>query len=191
LWAVIIFYSWPTLNAKIEYYLTILPFQTVAEWISWLLAIYIFYNLFLITEYFVVFIFREPFIQALIEKNYPDFEPEKASSSTKAYSRLLYDILFFALFSIASLPILFIPIANFLTIWFLWAWLYKESAFLGVCSVVCKTEEMEALREHRIYFISASLLSALLNFVPIISFFTPFFVMTLYFHWIMAQKETV
>jgi len=189
LWALIIFYTWPVLNAKIQYFLTVLPFQTVAEGISWLLAIYIFYNLFLITEYFVVFIFREPFIQALIEKNYPDLELEKGGSSTKAYSRLFYDISLFVLLSIASLPILFIPVANFLVVWFLWAWLYKESAFLGVCSVVCKEGELEKLREHRIYFLSASLLAALLNFIPIISFFTPFFVMTLYFHWIMAQKE--
>ncbi len=188
-WALAIFYSWPLLNTKIQYFLTILPFQTVAEGISWLLAIYIFYNLFLMTEYFVVFTFREPFIQALLEKSYPNTQVQKGSSSAKAYSRLTFDITLFVVLSLASLPILFIPVANFLIIWFLWAWLYKESAFLGVCSVVCEAQEMEKLREHRIYFLTASLLSALLNFIPIISFFTPFFVMTLYFHWIMEHKQ--
>ncbi len=188
-WAAIIFYAWPILDTKIQYFLTVLPFQTVAEGIAWLLAIYIFYNLFLITEYLTVFIFKEPFIQALLEKHYPDFELSKPTQTARAYSRLFFDITLFFALSLLSIPILFIPIANFLVIWFLWAWLYKESAFLGICSLICTKEEIEKLREHKLYLLSASLVAALLNFIPIISFFTPFFVMTLYFHWVMEEKQ--
>ena len=188
LWAIIIFLNWDFLDQKIQYYLTILPFQTVADAIAALLAVYIFYNLFLISEYFVVFIFREPFIQALLEKHYPDVEIKKDFSSLKAYNRLYLDIAIFLIASFLAIPLLFIPVANFLVIWFLWAWLYKESAFLGVCSIICTEEDYARLKEHKGYMMVASLLAALLNFIPIISFFTPFFVMTLYFHWIMEEK---
>jgi len=187
-WAVVIFASWPALNERIQYYLTLLPFQTVAEGIAWLLAIHILYNLFLISEYFVVFLFREPFIAALLEKHYPDFETKEANLKARAFGRLTRDTLLYLLLFVLILPVLFIPVANFLATWFLWAWLYKESAFLGVCSLLCDERLYDDLREHKGTLFVISLLAALLNFIPIISFFTPFFVFTLYFHWIMEER---
>ena len=187
-WAVVIFASWPVLSEKIQYYLTLLPFQTVAEGIAWLLAIHILYNLFLISEYFVVFLFREPFIAALLEKHYPDLELKKSDLKAKAFGRLTRDTLLYIPLFLLLLPVLFIPVANFLATWFLWAWLYKESAFLGVCSLLCDERLYKDLREHKGTLFVISLLAALLNFIPIISFFTPFFVFTLYFHWIMEER---
>ena len=188
-WAVVIFASWPTLSQKIEYYLTLLPFQTVAEGIAWLLAIHIIYNLFLISEYFVVFLFREPYIAALLEKHYPDCSITDSGLRAKAFGRLTRDTLLYIPLFLLLLPLIFIPVANFLATWFLWAWLYKESAFLGVCSLLCDDGVYSELREHKGIFFLISLLSALLNFIPIISIFTPFFVFTLYFHWIMEERK--
>ncbi|MRJ02562.1 MAG: hypothetical protein GXO19_04095, partial [Epsilonproteobacteria bacterium] len=189
LWALILFSNWSLIEEKIEYFLTILPFQTVAQGIAALLALYVLYNLFLISEYFVVFIFREPFISALLERHYPDLPISRGGLDGRAYRRLGLDLLLFFTLSLLSLPLLFIPIANFLVVWFLWTWLYKESAFLGVCSLLCSPQEYGKLRQQKLSLLGASLLAALLNFIPIISFFTPFFVMTLYFHWIVEEKR--
>ncbi|BAF70513.1 EI24 domain-containing protein [Nitratiruptor sp. SB155-2] len=189
-WALFILVKWPWLNHEIQRFLTILPFDTVAQGLSWLLAFYLFYNLFLITEYFTIFVFREAFLRAMMEKHLGDMELSRTDiSQTKAYARLYWDIFWFFLASIAILPILFIPIANFLAVWFIWAWLYKESAFLGVCSYLCTQSEYEKLKEHKAYLLSASLVSALLNFIPIINIFTPFFIMDLYFHWIIETRD--
>ncbi len=190
-WAGAILYRWDWFDYEIQRFLTILPFDTVAQGLAWLLAFYLFYNLFLISEYLVIFTFREAFIKAMMEKHLGDIELAKTDiSKARAYGRLYWDIFWFFIASLLILPILFIPVANFLAIWFVWAWLYKESAFLGVCSLLCTKEEMERLREHKGYFLLASLAAALLNFIPIISIFTPFFVMDLYFHWIIEEKSS-
>ncbi len=189
-WAGVIMVFWPDLNIEIQRLLTVLPFDTVSKAISWILAFYLLYNLFLITEYFVVFIFREPFIKALAEKYAEELDiSPKDISRTRIYFALYKDIAWFLIASVLILPILFIPIANFLAVWFLWAWLYKESAFIGVCSLLCTKEEYMRLKEHKAYLIAASLVSALLNFIPIINVFTPFFIMDLYFHWIVEMKR--
>ncbi len=189
-WATVIMVFWPEINHEIQYFLTILPFDTVAKGISWILAFYILYNLFLITEYFVVFVYREAFLKALAQKyaNELPITPRDISGA-RTYYTLYKDIVWFFIASLLILPILFIPIANFLAVWFIWAWLYKESAFIGVCSLLCTKQEYEKLREHSTYLISASLVSALLNFIPIINIFTPFFIIDLYFHWIVEEKQ--
>ncbi|BCD62699.1 hypothetical protein NitYY0826_C1582 [Nitratiruptor sp. YY08-26] len=189
-WAAAIMYRWDFIDYEIRRFLTLLPFDTVSQGLAWLLAAYLFYNCFLISEYLVIFTFREAFIRALMEKHLGDTELTKTDiSNVRTYGRLYWDIVWFFIASLLILPILFIPIANFLTVWFIWAWLYKESAFLGVCSLLCTNEEMQNFREHKGYFLLASLVSALLNFIPIISIFTPFFVMDLYFHWIIETKS--
>ena len=189
-WAAVIVLNWQWFNYEIQQFLTILPFDTVAQGLAWLLAFYFFYNLFLVSEYLVIYAFREAFIKALMEKHLGEMELASSDiSQTSTYAKLYWNILLFFVVSILILPLLFIPIANFLAVWFVWAWLYKESAFLGVCSVLCTKEFYEKLREHKAYLLAASLTAALLNFIPIISFFTPFFVMDLYFHWIIEAKR--
>ncbi|MRI58463.1 MAG: hypothetical protein C6H99_03040 [Epsilonproteobacteria bacterium] len=189
-WAIVIMIKWPWLNQEIQRFLTILPFDTVAQGLSWLLAFYLFYNLFLISEYFVVFIFREPFIMGLLERHGIDLDLNQEISKAKTYGVLYWDILWFLIASVLILPVLFIPVANFLAIWFVWAWLYKESAFMGVCSLLCTQKDLEVLKEHKAYFVVTALTAALLNFIPIINIFTPFFVMALYFHWIIENKKS-
>ncbi len=189
-WAGFIMYKWPWIDYEIKRFLTILPFDTVAQGLAWLLAFYLFYNLFLITEYITIFTFREAFIKALLEKHTGEMELSTQDiSKAKTYYTLYLDIFWFFIASILILPILFIPIANFLAVWFVWAWLYKESAFMGVCSLLCTKADYERLQEHKAYFVVTALTSALLNFIPIINIFTPFFVMDLYFHWIIENRQ--
>ncbi len=191
-WAAVLLLEWPVIHREMIKFLTLLPFDTVSKAISWLLAFYLFYNLFLISEYLTVFLFRDAFIVGLLERHTQEMElAPRDISNTKIYATLYKDIIWFFILSILIVPVLFIPIANFLALWFVWAWLYKESAFLGVCSLLCNKEEYESLREHKLYLFSASLISALLNFIPIINVFTPFFVMNLHFHWILEEKANM
>ena len=189
-WALFLLLEWPIIHTEMIKFLTLLPFDTVSKGISWLLAFYLFYNLFLISEYLTVFMFRDAFIAGLLERHTGEIEfTPQDISNTKTYATLYKDIIWFFMLSILIVPVLFIPVANFLALWFVWAWLYKESAFLGVCSLLCNTEEYKKLREHKLYLFSTSLVSALLNFIPIINVFTPFFVMSLHFHWILEEKS--
>jgi len=187
LWAVALFLAKPLLEAKIEHLLSVLPFQTVAEGIASLLGLFLFYNLFLATQYLIVLIFKDPFIKAIVEIDYPHHQ--SAGLSIKIFPRLLLDALFFLALMVLAIPLLFIPFLNLFIVWLLWAWFYRESAFLAVCSVVCEERDLRSLRTRKLELFLLSLTAALLNFIPIVSFFTPYFVMTLYLHWIMAHKE--
>jgi len=188
-WALVILLKWQVIYKAIEKLLTLLPFETVDQAISYILAIYIFYNFFVITLYFVVFVFKEPYLATIKDLHYPDIEILKHIKSNKAYAILIRDIILFLLFIVAVLPVLFIPFANFLVVLFLWTWLYKESAFLGVCSLFCAEYEYEDLKHHRLTIWVIALISSLINFIPIISIFTPFFILTIYFHWIVHYKR--
>ncbi len=188
-WSLAIIFNWESIYAQIGRLLVLLPFDTVDQAISYLLAIYLFYNLFVITLYITVFFFREPFLLSLKELHYPDTVCESASGVSGVYALLVRDGALFALFMVAVLPLLFIPVANFLAIVFLWTWLYKESAFMGVCSLCCGDYEKESYKEHRLVIWVAAFVASLLNFIPVLAFLTPFFVMALYFHWIMHEKS--
>jgi hypothetical protein len=180
-WAIILFVFWPSLAERIQHYLSTMPFKTVAEWISRLLALYILYNLFLLTEYIVAFLLRNSFLSRLTK------QPAAPTSRPKATLHLFANILFYLLLSVVALPLLFLPVANFLTVWFLWAWLYKESAFFGVCTTVCEEQRCKSIAQKRIGVFVIAFLGALLNFIPVVSFFTPFFIFSLYYHW--TQEE--
>lgn len=188
-WSVVIILNWNYIFKGIERLLTWLPFETVDQGVSYLLAIYIFYNFFVITLYLIVFMFKEPYLSTLKEIHYNDIEILNHIKSSKAYSILFRDILIFTVFIIAAVPVLFIPFANFLMVLFLWTWLYKESAFVGVCSLFCTDYEYEEIKHHRLAIWIIALIASFLNFIPIISFFTPFFVLTLYFHYIIHFKK--
>ncbi|WP_281951000.1 EI24 domain-containing protein [Nitrosophilus kaiyonis] len=188
-WSAVIIFKWNLIYEEIKKLLTWLPFETVDQGISYLLAIYIFYNFFVITLYLVVFIYKEPYLSTLKDIHYPDIDSQNNIKSNFAFAILSRDIFLFIVFMLAAVPVLFIPFANFLIIWFLWTWLYKESAFLGVCSMFCADYDFDELKHHRLIIWSIALTASVLNFIPIISFFTPFFVLTMYFHWIMHHKK--
>jgi len=188
-WALVIIFKWNSIYFGIQKLLTWLPFETVDQGVAYLLAIYIFYNFFVITHYLTVFIFKEPYLTTLKEIHYLDISILSHIKSSKAYTILLRDGLFFIIFLIAAVPVLFVPVANFLIVLFLWTWLYKESAFLGVCALFCADYEYEELKEHRVFIYIIAFVASLLNLIPIISIFTPFFILTLYFHWIVHFKR--
>ncbi len=188
-WSLVIILKWENLYDIIKKLLTLLPFETVDQGVSYLLTLYLFYNFFVITLYAIVYIFKEPYLTTLKEIHYQDVKDIDRISVRNSYIVLFRDILLFIVFTLVAIPLLFIPFANILTIWFLWAWLYKDSAFVGICSLFCNNEELNEAKHHRIVIWIITVTASLLNFIPLISFFTPFFVLTMYFHWIMHFKK--
>ncbi|BDY11730.1 EI24 domain-containing protein [Hydrogenimonas cancrithermarum] len=188
-WALSILLNWHYINEEMQIFLTLLPFQTVADLISWLLAFYIFYNAFILTLFLVISYFRRPFLEAIKELDYPDVVTEKGKIGKAHHISVIRDSILFVLFSIIAFPVLFIPIANVFIQLFLWAWLYRESYFLSACSLYCNEEDYRHLREHRYTIWSIAVFASLLNFLPIINIFAPFFGQIMFFHWIMEHKS--
>lgn len=191
-WAFVILMKWNYIFGEIQRLLTLLPFQTVADASAWLLAFYFFYNAFILTLFFIISLFRKPYLETIRELDYPHIVIGSAEVSKKHHGRILIDSILFVLFSIIAFPILFIPIANVFMQLFLWTWLYRESYFLSTCNLYCTDEDYQILRHHRFTIWSIAALSSFLNFLPVINIFAPFFAQIMFFHWIMEHhKEKV
>ncbi len=188
-WALVLLLNWHLVNAQIQKLLTLLPFQTVADGIAWLIAFYLFYNLFILSLYLVISYFRRPYLDAIKEMDYPDIDTSGSGISKKHHLSILRDSTLFIIFSIILFPILFIPVANVFVQLFLWAWLYRESYFLSTCSLYCNEEDYRQLHHHSYTIWSIAIFASLLNFLPVINIFAPFFAQLMFFHWIMEHKS--
>ncbi|WP_456450537.1 EI24 domain-containing protein [Hydrogenimonas sp.] len=187
-WAVVLMAKWDFINAQIQQLLTELPFQTVADASAWLLAFYLLYNAFILTLFILISIFRKIYLEPIRQKEYPHVTLPDERLKKRHHGRLVWDAILFVLFSLVAFPILFIPMANVLVQWVLWAWLYRESYFLSTCNLYCTSDDYEELKKHGVVASAISLMTAMLNFLPVINIFAPFFAQLMFFHWIMEHK---
>ncbi|ADV45942.1 EI24 domain-containing protein [Nitratifractor salsuginis] len=188
-WAWLIIANWGLLNKAIADKLLVwLPFQTVAEGSAMLLNFYILYGFYILSLFLVLSLFRKDFLETVREINYPDYEPPVEKIKTHHGTVALRDAALFVLLTVLLFPLLVIPIVNVLIQLFLWAWLYRDATFRGTCRLYCTQEEFTRLKQHRFVIWSIAFFASMLNFVPIINMFTPFFVQLVLFHWIMAEK---
>ncbi len=187
-WTLIAFYYWGDIYSAIIKLLNWLPFQTVDEGISWFLAVYIFYNGFIISLFLIILFYREPFLRALREKDYEDYNIKELSLKTGFVSKAFKDVITFILLSIILFPLFFVPVVNILIQIFLWAWLIKDSLFLSVASLYCEEQGVEKIKNHKYYLWTIAILAAVLNFVPVVNILSPFFAEIMFFHLIMSYK---
>ena len=189
-WAAAMFYKWDEIFPRVEKLLALLPFNTVAEASAGLLAFYLLYNLFILSLFFAVSLFRKRFLEPLREQYYPSVTLPQERVGRFHGVRLINDAFFFLVISLISAPVLFIPIANVIVQLFLWAWLYKESYFLSTCNLYCSKADHENLTRHRAVIAAVAIMAAVLNFVPVVNIFTPFFAQLMFFHWIMEHRQS-
>ncbi|NPA12112.1 MAG: hypothetical protein GXO62_07705 [Epsilonproteobacteria bacterium] len=154
--------NWDYINGEIQRFLTLLPFDTVAKWVGAIVGVYIFYNLFILTLFFILFLFAKPFLDAIAEiEGYEEVEFKGS------LIKVLKDIGVFVAFFVVLFPLFFIPVLNVLVQLYLWAKLYRDSF-----SYFLKTKQANFI----------AFLSAFFNFLPIINFFAPFFGVILFYH---------
>ena len=189
-WALFLLVEWDFVYGEIKILLQELPFQTVEQGYAAILAFFLFYDLFILTLYLVVSLFRKRFLEPIREKEYPDI-PLAGDDRLKKrhHGRMLWDMFIYVVLSILTIPVLFVPVANMIVIAALWAWLYRESYFLSTCNLYCTLDEYQEMRRHRVVINAIAIVSAMLNFLPAINLFTPFFAQIMFFHWIMLHKK--
>lgn len=189
LWGWLMMLNWGSLEKWIANKLLVwLPFQTVAEGSAVLLNFYVFYSFYILSLFLVLSLYRKDFLETVREIEYPDLEIAAEKVKVSHLPVALRDSLLFIVLTVLFFPLLMIPIVNVLIQLFLWAWLYRDATFRGTCQLYCSTEEYERLRHHRAVIWSIAFFASLLNFVPIINIFTPFFAQLVVFHWIMQSK---
>jgi hypothetical protein len=191
-WAWYFMANWHTLKVAIADKLLVwLPFQTVAEGSAWLLNFYILYSFYILSIYLLLSFYRKDFLETVREIEYPDSSLNEKRLKTLHSFIALRDGLMFLVMTVVLFPLLLIPIVNVLIQLFLWAWLYRDSNFRGTCKLYCDQATYERLRHHSFIIWSIAFFASLLNFIPIINLFTPFFAQLVAFHWIMQEQGAV
>ncbi len=189
LWGWLMMLNWGVLEKWIANKLLVwLPFQTVAEGSAVLLNVYVFYSFYVLSLFLVLSLYRKEFLETIREIEYPDVEIATERVKAMHFPVALRDSLLFIVLTVLFFPLLMIPIVNVLIQLFLWAWLYRDANFRATCQLYCSKEEYERMRRHRAVIWSIAFFASLLNFVPIINIFTPFFAQLIVFHWIMQEK---
>jgi hypothetical protein len=191
-WAWYFMANWHTLKVAIADKLLVwLPFQTVAEGSAWLLNFYILYSFYILSIYLLLSFYRKDFLETVREIEYPDTALNEKKLKTLHSFIALRDGLMFLVMTVVLFPLLLIPIVNVLIQLFLWAWLYRDSNFRGTCKLYCDQSTYERLRHHSFTIWSIAFFASILNFIPIINIFTPFFAQLVAFHWIMQEQGAV
>jgi len=179
--------NWDFINTELQKLLTLLPFDTVSKAVGSIVAVYIFYNLFILTLFMVIFLFAKPFLEAIRELEYGEVDINIEDKF--ALKRVvLKDVLMFLILFAVLFPLFFIPVINIGVQLFLWTKLYHDSFLYFVCNEYCSNAEFEELKQHKIKTIIIALLAASFNFLPIVNFFAPFFAIIMFFHCIMQLK---
>jgi hypothetical protein len=188
-WSGFILVKWEWIFGEVQELLTYLPFQTVSDAYAWLIAFYFYYNAFILTLFILISVIRKHFLEPIRLKEYPDVAIPERRVKKFYKSRALWDVVLFMIFTVVALPIFFIPMANIVVQLWLWAWLYRESYFQSTCTLYCTEKDYEALKHHRLMNWSIAMTAAMLNFLPVINIFAPFFGQLMFFHWIMEERQ--
>ncbi len=168
--------------------MTWFPFRTLRDGIALLLTALFFYNFFIASLALVVLAFRKPFLRKLQEQDYPGETLVESYKKRKFISIAMRDIAIFFVLMILSFPLFFVPFINMGLQVLFWAWLIKESYFLSASSLYATEEEIEELKQHKFAMRNIAFIASILNLIPLVNIFAPFFAQIIFFHWVMLNR---
>ena len=188
-WTLFAFLNWELVYTEVARVLAWFPFQTLEAGVAMMLAALIYYNLFIVTLAIVVLMMRRSFLHHLQERDYPNAVTIKKEEHISFLPVAFRDAVIFFVLLALFFPLLFVPFFNILVQVLLWAWLIKESYFLGAASLYATKAQIDALRTHQLVLWAIAATASLLNLIPVINIFAPFFALIMYFHWVMMHKD--
>jgi len=181
-WFGIFFVYHNEINIFIKNLLKIFPFQSIEDVVSNALLAFVFYSFYIASFYFSFIIFSSEILEEIKEDMYPDISIDKHFNILKIIFINIRDFMMFLIGIILFYPLMFIPFLNIFIIWFLWAFLIKESLINSVFMITGKEE----LNKKEIW--AFSLVSVVFNFMPVINFYAPAIGILSIFHYIMEKK---
>ena len=181
-WVFIFWFFKDAILGYIYHILKFLPFKTVEELIGAFLTVLYFYLLYTASIFFSFLFISIPKLKNLAKQEYPDIEIGHINYA-KLIFILLRDFAIFFILAVILYPVMLVPVLNFLAILLLFVISIKESYHYLIKSMF-----HEKLSQIELWIVS--LISALLNFLPVINVFAPAFeVLTLYHQALEKKKE--
>jgi uncharacterized protein involved in cysteine biosynthesis len=132
-------------------------------------------------------IWGESILHHIAQKHYPTL---MASGTSKIHRSLYYNLkanIIFLLLLIVSIPFLFIPFIGKIILLYLWSIQIKEPTTYDVGALLdFDNSQIKSYAKKSRWM---SLLSAALNFIPIVNFFVPLFAQILFLHLVLGDQE--
>jgi len=153
---------------------TWLPFETIEKALAYLIAFYILYTGIIITLIFVTSMLSSSFFQAIKEEHFA-YDTFYDDIESKTIRKTLKDTAVFIGLSILTLPLLFIPILNFIILVVLWVWLMKDTLAYDTSSYVFGKDAQAKREEYKLATWGFALIGSLFNFIPVFNVFGPYF----------------
>jgi hypothetical protein len=185
-WSIIWFLKGDAIYNQFLKLLTWLPFETVEKSIGFLLGFYLIYSAIIATMVVIVSLFSKPLLTTIQKRAFPELSLVK----TNLFSSMRYtlkDALIYLLISLIALPLLFVPIVNFIILLLLWVWLMKDTFRYDAASLLFEKVDHERIKEHSSAIWMISFVAALFNFVPVLNLFGPFFGEIAMFHYFLEN----
>ncbi len=180
-WTVIWFFKGNYLHAEFAKVINLLPFQTVDEGISYLVAGLIIYNAIIVSILLSASILSE-YILSKINKEYFDDEYMNSRES-KIIGYTIKDALIYLVASIVLFPLFFVPFLNFIVQIGLWTFLVRNTFRMDVGLLLFKNiDEVKSDKANRVVW-AISLISVFFNFIPLLNVFGPYFGEISIFHY--------
>ena len=171
------------MNVYIKNLLRIFPFQSIEEVVSNILLGFMFYSFYVASVYFSFMVFSSTILEDIKEEIYPSVVINKQFNRVKIILINIRDFVIFLIGIAIFYPLMFIPFVNILIIWFLWAFLIKESLMNTVFMITGKEE----LNKKEIW--AFCFISVIFNFIPVINFYAPAIGELSIFHYIMEKRR--
>lgn len=168
---------------------TWLPFETLEKGIAFLLAFYLIYNAIVVSTLFATSLMSRSLL-ADLDRDRSLEDTIHLRGSLRSIRYTIRDSLLFLAISLLLLPLLFVPVLDFLIQLLLWMWLIKETLSHDTATLVYENVEREQFRKHRVALWGISFLTALFFFVPLLNFFGPLFgEIAMYRYWRAIEDE--
>jgi len=153
---------------------TWLPFETVEKSMAYLIAFYLIYTAIIITIVFVTSMLSSSYFNTIKEEHFP-YDSFYEDIEHKTILKTLKDTAVFIGVSIITLPLLFIPVLNFLILVALWVWLMKDTLAYDTSSYVFGKEAEQKRQEYKAATWGFAFIGSLFNFIPVFNVFGPYF----------------
>lgn len=168
--------------------LSMLPFDTVENGVSFLMIFYILYNAAIITMLFFTSLYSPVLLWRIREEVYP-YESFHTEAELRSLGYTVRNTVLFILASIVLLPLLFVPVLNFLVQLLLWVWLVKDTFTYDVGALFYSSGELRRIKKGNRQLWAIAAVTALFNFFPLLNFAGPFVGEIMMFHYLVGLKS--
>lgn len=172
-WSAVWYFKGSLIYHEVLQLLTVLPFDTVENGVSFLLIFYFLYNTMVIATFILTSLYAPFFLRRIRQEVCPDVDLH-SHARFHAIGYTLRDLLIFLGASLLLMPLLFVPVLNIAVQLLLWIWLVKDTLTYDVGTMLYDPDELKRFKHRNRMLWTIAAVTASFNFFPLLNFAGPF-----------------